>query len=183
MGKATISLSTCPAPSEEKFWLEMQHPLFHPVHEKCGIWQWNDYINCIRCVISWLSFSKVLQFTILTKNYVTHSTFNHLFRIGWEFWRWRINMFSATLPKFSLCLALLLCVYLLHTKRRSLWWWQQWAGYREDQKMDRRSSRGGVTSRLASRTLGTMWGRQRPSINITLSSLSAIRDTCKWKTL
>lgn len=32
-----------------------------------------------------------------------------------------------------------------------------------------------------------MWGRQRPSINITLSSLSAIRDTCEgegaWHTV
>lgn len=39
------------------------------------------------------------------------------------------------------------------------------------------------TSRLASRTLGTMWGRQRPSISITLSSLSAIRDTWQNNTM
>lgn len=36
-----------------------------------------------------------------------------------------------------------------------------------------------ITSRLARRTLGTMWGRQRPSMSMTLSSLSAIRDT--WR--
>lgn len=39
----------------------------------------------------------------------------------------------------------------------------------------------GFTSRLARSTFGTMWGRQRPSINNTLSSLSAIRDTWKWE--
>ena len=38
----------------------------------------------------------------------------------------------------------------------------------------------GLTSLLASSTLGTMCGRQRPSISMTLASLSAIRDT--WKT-
>lgn len=37
-----------------------------------------------------------------------------------------------------------------------------------------------VTSRLASRTLGTMCGRQRPNMSMTLCSLSAIRDT--WET-
>lgn len=34
-----------------------------------------------------------------------------------------------------------------------------------------------LTSLFANSTLGTMCGRQRPSINITLFSLSAIRDT------
>lgn len=45
-------------------------------------------------------------------------------------------------------------------------------------QMMSRKSMDYYTSRLASKTLGTMWGRQRPSINITLSSLSAIRETC-----
>lgn len=161
----------------------MRHPLFHPVHEKCGIWQWNDYITCIRCVISWHSFSKVFAIYYTDKKKMMLHIAHLTICLGREFWSWGMNVFSATLPTFSLCLALLLCVYLLHTKRRSLWWWQQWARYREDHTMDRRGSRSGVTSRLASRTLGTMWGRQRPSINITLSSLSAIRDTCKWETL
>ena len=35
----------------------------------------------------------------------------------------------------------------------------------------------GLTSLLANSTLGTMCGRQRPSISMTLVSLSAIRDT------
>lgn len=39
-----------------------------------------------------------------------------------------------------------------------------------------------VTSRLASRTLGTMCGRQRPSMSMTLCSLSAIRDTWERRT-
>lgn len=33
----------------------MQHPLFHAVHEECGIWHQNGCINCIRCAILSLS--------------------------------------------------------------------------------------------------------------------------------
>lgn len=77
-----------------------------------------------------------------------------------------LNLFSS----------LLLCVYLLVIKTRSLWWWQ-WMGKQGGEEEGRMTSTSRFTSRLARRTLGTMWGRQRPSISITLSSLSAIRDT------
>ncbi len=56
--------------------------------------------------------------------------------------------------------------------RRSGWWKMRW---------DCWVKRSWVTSRLASRTLGTMCGRQRPSMSMTLCSLSAIRDTCETR--
>lgn len=68
------------------------------------------------------------------------------------------------------------CVYLLDNIKRSPWWWQWDTERRRWWALGAEVVR--VTSRLASNTLGTMWGRQRPSISITLSSLSAIRDTC-----
>lgn len=63
-------------------------------------------------------------------------------------------------------------------RSRPQWTWKPWwlmghgRGCRVESSL--------VTSRLARRTLGTMCGRQRPSISITLCSLSAIRDT--WET-
>lgn len=158
--------STFPSGSWKVWYLAMKW--LHNLHKMCYI-----------LTFIFKGFRNLLYWQKKMMLHIAHLTIC----LGREFWSWGMNVFSATLPTFSLCLASLLCVYLLHTKRRSLWWWQQWARYREDQKMDRRGSRSGVTSRLASRTLGTMWGRQRPSINITLSSLSAIRDTCKWETL
>lgn len=78
----------------------------------------------------------------------------------------------------AVCLASLLCVHLSRTVIKEARVHDDVsAGYWEEQEMKRRT--WGFTSRLASRTLGTMWGRQRPSISITLSSLSAMRDTCK----
>lgn len=67
------------------------------------------------------------------------------------------------------------CIYWL-LKQEACDGDNEW-GKQGGEEEGRMTSTSRFTSRLARRTLGTMWGRQRPSISITLSSLSAIRDT------